>query len=244
MVGGVDTASVRRGHEDGLLPYVPAVGTASADVLLIAFKALTPDEQEEAYAKITDARVTRLAGDDSEMARQLRSLRRVADVVEGELTPELYTRARRQLIAEGEEILDINVLRRFFGSWSRAKEALGLSDVATPLKIEARFRSKRVGKVHRYRDDTLREVIERCASDLGHVPLVIEFELWRQREHELAKARGEELHLPSDSPYRRRWGSWDNALLALGFAEEEVLARLEPGRETSNVSLARFQFQP
>jgi hypothetical protein len=209
---------------------------------LIAFKALTPEEQEETYTKITDARVTRLAGEDSEMARHLRSLRRVADVVGDELTPELYTSARRQLIAEGEEIVEINALRRFFGSWSRAKEALGLADIATPLKIEARFRSKRVGKVHRYRDDTLREVVKRCAADLGHVPLVIEFELWRQREHELAKARGEELHLPSDSPYRRRWGSWDCAMVALGFSEDEVLARLEPGREASNESLARFQY--
>jgi hypothetical protein len=39
----------------------------------------------------------------------------------------------------------------------------------------------------------------RCAADLGHVPLVIELELWRQREVEPAKARGEELFLPSDS---------------------------------------------
>ena len=44
MVGGVDAASLRRGHEGGLLPYVPAVGTVPADVLLIAFNALTPDE--------------------------------------------------------------------------------------------------------------------------------------------------------------------------------------------------------
>lgn len=176
------------------------------------------------------------------MARHLRSLRRVADVVGGDLTPETYSRARRQLIAEGEEIVEINALRRFFGSWRAAKEALGLAEVDTPTKIEARFRSRRVGKVHRYRVDTLRDVLARCARDLGHVPLVIEFELWRQRELELAKARGEELHLPSDSPYRRRWGSWDNALLALGFAEEDVLARLEPGREASNVSLRRFQF--
>jgi hypothetical protein len=31
------------------------------------------------------------------------------------------------------------------------------------------------------------------------VPLVIEFELWRQRQIELAKARGEDMFLPSDS---------------------------------------------
>jgi Homing endonuclease associated repeat len=217
------------------------VGTAPADVLLIGFKALTPEEQEEAYAKITDARVTRLAGEESELGRHLRSLRRVADVAGAELTPALYTNTRRQLIAAGEEIIEFNALRRFFGSWSRAKEALGLSDVATPLQIEARFRAKRLGKVHRFREQTLREVVERCACDLGHVPLVEEFGLWRQREHELAKARGEELHLPSDSPYRRRWGTWERALLHFGFPEEEVLARLETGREAGNANLIPFQ---
>jgi len=187
-------------------------------------------------------RLARLAGEDSEMGRHLRSLRRVADVVDGDLTPETYRAARRTLLAGGEEVVEFNALLRYFGSWRRAKEAVGLAEVATPLKIEARFRSRLVGKVHRYREDTLRETLERCARDLGHVPLIIEFEHWRQRELELAKTRGEELFLPSDSPYRRRWGSWDKALLALGFAEEDVYARLEAGRQASNDSLSGFQF--
>jgi hypothetical protein len=216
--------------------------TSGTEILAISFQALSAEEQEEAFSRISDIRLTRLAGEENETAHHLRSLRRVAEVVEGELTPDRYIRARRTLVAQGEEIIEINSLRRFFGSWSRAKEAVGLSDVATPTKIEARFRSRRLGKVHRFRDEALREALQRCAADLGHVPLVVEYEYWRQREHELAKARGEELHLPSDSPYRRRWGSWDDALLALGFSESAVLARLEPGREVSNASLARFQF--
>jgi hypothetical protein len=210
---------------------------------LIAFKALTPDEQEEAYAKITDARVTRLAGDQSETARYIRSLRRVADVAGGELTPDIYRHLRRELIAAGEEVAEFNAVCRHFGSWRAAKEALGLAEVETPLKIEARFRARLIGKVHRYREETLRETLERCAADLGHAPLVIEFELWRQRELELAKARGEELFLPSDSPYRRRWGSWEAALLHFGFTPEAVAERLESGRERANDSLSRFQFR-
>jgi len=71
---------------------------------------------------------------------------------------------------------------------------------------------------------------------------VIEFELWRQREIELAKARGEDLFLPSDSPYRRRWGGWEAALRHFGFEPEEIEGRLGPGRERSNESLQRFQF--
>lgn len=116
-------ASAHHGGENA--SHSRAVETAPADIVLVAFKALGPDEQDEAYAKITDARVTRLATDESEMARHLRSLRRVAEVVDGELTPEKYSAARQVLVADGEEITEIMAIRRFFGSWSRAKEALG-----------------------------------------------------------------------------------------------------------------------
>ena len=216
--------------------------TSGAELLTVAFTALAAEEQEEAFARINDIRLTRLAGEESETALFIRSLRRVADVAGQELTPDLYKSVRRGLVADGEEVAEFNAVARHFGSWRAAKEALGLAEVTTPLKIEARFRSRLIGKVHRYREETLRETLEHCARDLGHVPLVIEFELWRQREIELAKARGEELFLPSDSPYRRRWGGWDAALLHFGFAPEEIEARLESGRERSNGSLERYQF--
>lgn len=217
--------------------------TSGSQLVAVAFGALAPEEQEEAFARISDIRLTRLAGEESETAIFIRSLRRVADVAGGELSPDLYRRVRRELVAAGEEIAEFNAVSRHFGSWRAAKEALGLSEVETPLKIEARFRSRLMGKVHRYREETLRETLERCARDLGHVPLVIEFEHWRQRELEMAKARGEELFLPSDSPYRRRWGTWEAALRHFGFEPEEIEARLEPGRERSNESLARFQYR-
>lgn len=222
--------------------YRPSVATSGSDIVTVAFAALSAEEQEEAYAKIADVRLTRLAGNESEFARHLRSLRRVADVVGGELTPDAYRVARRTLVASGEEIVEFNAISRFFGSWRQAKEALALDDVTTPRKIDARFRSRLVGKPHRYREATLKEILGRCADDLGHPPLVIEFEHWRYRELELAQAKGEELFLPSSSPYRRRWGSWDKALAALGFSAEEIEARFEPGRERSSQSLVRFQF--
>jgi hypothetical protein len=216
--------------------------TSGAELLAVAFTALAPEEQEEAFARINEIRLTRLAGEESATALFIRSLRRVADVVGDELTPDLYKSVRRELLAGGEEVVEFNAVCRHFGSWRAAKEALGLSDVTTPLKIEARFRSRLIGKVHRYREETLRETLEHCARDLGHVPLVIEFELWRQREIELAKARGEDVFLPSDSPYRRRWGGWEAALRHFGFEPDDIEARLEPGRERSSESLQRFQF--
>jgi hypothetical protein len=67
-----------------------------------------------------------------------------------------------------------------------------------------------------------------CHDSIGHVPQLAEFEHWRERELELARAKGNDaLHLPSDGPYRRRYGSWEKALLALGFTPDEVAERLE-----------------
>lgn len=180
---------------------------------------------------------------DSVFAERLRSLQRVADVTDGDVTPDSYRAARRQLIAAGEEIDELNAVIRYFGTWRATKEALGLAEVATPRLIEARFRGRLIGKPHRYRDETLLEIVRRCAAEVGHPPLVIEFEHWRYRELELAKSRGESLFLPSSSPYRRRWATWENALRAAGFSDDEVAGRLEPGRERSNESRARFQFR-
>lgn len=216
--------------------------TSGAEIVAVGFAALGADEQEEAYARITDIRLTRLAGEESETSQLIASLRRVADAAGEELTPDLYRQVRRELIARGEEVAEFNAVIRHFGSWRAAKEALGLSEVTTPAKIEARFRARLVGKVHRYREDTLGDTLRKCAADLGHVPLVIEFAHWRQREIELAKAQGIYLFLPSDSPYRRRWGSWEAALLHFGFTPEAVKERLEPGRQRSDESLARYQF--
>lgn len=69
----------------------------------------------------------------------------------------------------------------------------------------------------------------RCAEYYGHPPLVAEFDWWREREFELARARGEEheLHLPSRMPYRRRYGGWEEALLHFGFTPDEIDRRFE-----------------
>lgn len=55
-----------------------------------------------------------------------------------------------------------------------------------------------------------------------------EFEWWRDHELELARAEGNDaLHLPSPNPYRRRWGSWEAALLYFGDTPDRVAERLE-----------------
>ncbi len=129
-----------------------------------------------------------------------------------------YKQAVEELCAGGEHIESFTRVSRHFGSWRRAKEALDLSETTTARRIEARFRFRRMGKVWRYSEDVMRETLVRCAEHYGRPPLVAEFEWWRDRELELARAEGNDaLHLPSPSPYRRRWGSWEAALLHFGY---------------------------
>lgn len=220
--------------------YATGAPTSAVALLVVAFNALSAEQQEQVFQEISEFRLQRIAGEDGETARLLRSLRRVQMHVDGELSPAKYVSAYRELTANGEELAEFNQVRRHFGSWRRAKEALALAETTTPFKIEARFRARMVGKVGRYREETLRETLEQCVEALGHIPLLIDFELWRQKELELAKAQGRELFLPSDSPYRRRYGSWEKALLHFGYPEEEVKARLEPSQEKNTARLAEM----
>ena len=53
----------------------------AADVVQVIFTALSIEEQEEIYARPTELRVRRLAGEESTAARMIRSLHRVAEHV-------------------------------------------------------------------------------------------------------------------------------------------------------------------
>ncbi|MBK5233102.1 MAG: hypothetical protein JJE13_09005 [Thermoleophilia bacterium] len=110
-----------------------------------------------------------------------------------------------------------------------AREAIDITEVATPRRIQERFTKRRLGKTWRYTDKTLRETIIRAADEIGHVPQVSEFVWWRERQVELAKSKGEDLHIPSPTPYRQRFVTWEGALRNYGFSEEEILQRLERG---------------
>jgi Homing endonuclease associated repeat len=203
--------------------------TSAPDLLLVAYRALSASEQERAFDLINAARVKRLAGENSEFGRLLASLKTVADLLGEAPGIDDYKRIRRQLEAEGEVLEPSSrILKHFNGSWHLAKEALGLAEVTTTRRIEARFEArKKRGKVWRYTDARLKEVIAECVAAVGRVPQVAEFDHWRHRELELAKARGQELHLPSASPYRRRWSNWEGALRFFGYSEAEIAGRLE-----------------
>jgi len=203
---------------------------SGADVVVAGFALLTPADQEEAYARIVDVRLTRLVDADGDTGAFLRALRRAADLSAGELTREAYQRVRLELAKDGEELPEFSRVVRHFGSWARAKEALGLGDGTTVQKIEARFRSRRLGRPQ-FSADELADALRRCVAEYGRVPLLSEYEEWRLKELALMRARGEIARCPSSACYRRRHKSWEKALLAHGCSPDAVYVRLEPSPE-------------
>lgn len=216
--------------------------TNATDIVLAAYNALSEEERDEAFERIRERRVLAAAGEEPDAARFVRSLRRVAEYVghpdETDLSVGVYKQASAELIAAGEDIETFGRIYGHYGSWPRAREALELSETNTVRRIEARFRYRKVGKVWRYSEPMMRDALVRCIAhcatlekrDTPRGVSVAEFEHWRDRELELAQARGDDdFHLPSSSPYRRRWKSWEASLLHFGYTPEQVAARLERG---------------
>lgn len=217
----------------------PTGATSAADALLILFEALAPDERREAFRRLSLAHARHEAGDETDTERMLRSLERVGEIA-GRMPPKItdYREIAPQLVARGEDIVPFGILYRHFDrSWPRVEAACGLIEATTPKRIEARMLARRLGKVWRYTEHQLGDALEACsayyAAKTGlpaggrYAPLVSEFEHWRDRELELARARGDmDHHLPSASPYRRRYDDWENALVHFGFTPDQLAERL------------------
>jgi Homing endonuclease associated repeat len=196
--------------------------TTGAQLVAMAFSTLAAEEQEDAFERINDIRLGRLAGDESATAQLLLDLIRVRELMGHVPTVDEYRQAYRELKdSDAGQIAEVNRLLRHFGSWRRAIEALGLSEVTTVRRIDARFRSRRLGKVWKYTEETLRDTLAQAVEHYGRPMTVAEFDWWRERQFQLAKAEGKDgLHLASATPYRKRWGGWEGALRHFGYDPE------------------------
>ncbi len=212
--------------------------SSGADALLVLYEALPPGEQDEAYERIYEARLRQQKVAETELAKYVQSLRRVAEVLGREPGVDDYKAISRVLIKEGEDVQPFGRLYKFFDwSWPRAREALQLSGETSTRAIEARFRHRRLAKVVSYSEDVLRDTLARAVEHYGRPPTSEEFSWWRDRQLELARAQGEDhVHLPVDSVYRRRWKGWEAALLHYGYTPEEVARRLEQQGQVLNRS--------
>ncbi|HEX3519189.1 MAG TPA: hypothetical protein VHT29_09170 [Solirubrobacteraceae bacterium] len=203
--------------------------TTGADALLVLYEILSPEEQEEVFQRIGKKRLQEQGYAETELAKYIRSLRRVAEAIGHVPGVEEYKNVSRVLLSEGESVEPFSRLYAYFGkSWARAQEALELSGETTTKAIEARFQHRRIGKPVRYSEDALRDALARAVQHFGRPPNTAEYSWWRLRQLELARAQGEKhAALPTDGPYRHRWKSWEAALLHFGYTPDEVAHRLE-----------------
>jgi hypothetical protein len=203
---------------------------SAVQLIGIGFAALSEVEQEAAFAELAEFRLRRIASQATHAESIVSSLAQAALLAGGQPTVADYKAAVLHLEQEGVALVPVSQVIRHYGSWESAKEALRLSVTLSAGAIDARFRRRRLGKVWRYTETTLRETLARCVAHYGHVPQVAEFAWWRERELQLAGRQGNDaLHLPSATPYRRRYGTWEEALLHFGYTPDQVAERLERG---------------
>jgi hypothetical protein len=123
----------------------------------------------------------------------------------------------------------LDVLLVMFELAEPAEQDEVLTALGVPLSAADEHDPESVGKVHRYRDDTLLEALRRCGRELGVPPTVAAYEHWRISKPE---------RLPSSSPFMR-FGGWRRALARAGFSADAIAAHLDEGRERSRESLRR-----
>jgi hypothetical protein len=80
------------------------MATTAIDLLAIAFSALSADEQEEAFERLSEQRLQHVAETDSMTGRCLRSLLRVQEHVGRVPSIEDHRRSYRLLTDAGEEL--------------------------------------------------------------------------------------------------------------------------------------------
>jgi hypothetical protein len=204
-----------------------AAPTSGADALLALYDALPVVEREVAYERISEKRLLAQQAEETELARHLRSLSRVAEVIGH--TPDVreYRLVSKTLRANGEDVQSFARVFKFFRSWPQAREALELSSGGSTRAVEARLRNRKLGRIVRYPDDVLRDTLRRAVEHYKRPPSTAEFAWWRERQIELGRAQGDpHPNIPSENVYRRRWKTWEGALLDNGYTSDEVALRL------------------
>jgi hypothetical protein len=130
-----------------------------------------------------------------------------------------------------------------FRALSETEQELVLKHLAAPATDTATSPpTSRRRKMHRYPETALADALAACVTELGVIPFVEEFAAWRKSKLAQAVDAGTKLELPTESPYRRRYGRWEAALEHFGYDMIAYQARLDGSRRRSNAGLERFQF--
>lgn len=167
--------------------------TRGVDLILVSFQALGQEEQAESLQLMHEHHLQLVVEQEGEEAQLIQSLKRAAEHTGADpLGVNDYRRAAKELRKQEEELSPLSRQVRRWGSWRQAREALQLSGYSAARAIVARFAKGRLDKIWRYTEASLAGAMARCVADLGHVPQVAEYEHWRARELELARAQGDD----------------------------------------------------
>jgi hypothetical protein len=203
--------------------------TGAVDALVVACKALNAEEQDDLYNRLGELRLQRMVSAETELGKYLRSMKRAAK--HAGCKPEALTVTQyRAAIRDGVELEPLSRLLKFLGSWKQAQEAFELAKDNSLRAVEARLAKRQLRtKVWRYSKEALRSFMAEAVDHYGRVPMASELDDYRERRIELARAQGQDPHLPASGAYRRRWGTYEKACLALGYTPDQVAERLERG---------------
>jgi hypothetical protein len=102
--------------------------TSGPELIEIAYRALTEDEQEYAYCLVSRARVEVFSREERTAQSMLHSMRVAA--LEFRRKPKLreYQELRQHLVTLGVKLEPAEAIREHFGSWRQACEALELRE--------------------------------------------------------------------------------------------------------------------
>lgn len=127
-----------------------------------------------------------------------------------------------------DDIPSLSTIVKHFGSWPHAMRACGYAGVTLPSRI-ARRRDYKPKRIAKYPHERLIECLVACASELGRIPTIRDYRIWREEAVRRAKATGYPNDIPSWRTYCDRFGGWPKALEAAGFsaATEDKVAHWE-----------------
>jgi hypothetical protein len=151
-------------------------------------------------------------------ARFIGALRSVAEVVGHPPSTTEYVDEYDRRRALGDAGLpSISAILKHFDGWIYALAGAGLAPEVPPKGIQRRRQYKR-RVVHRYSEHRLAEALQACARDIGRIPMVRDYCVWRE---DLLSGRPGKRPAMSDIPHYRtlyeRFGSWSAALDAAGL---------------------------
>lgn len=220
----------------------PNVATTAQDVVIAGFLALDDDERAVTFSRIRDLWRERLASESLDEHRFLRSLTLVANANGGRMpTVQEYQHVEAELSDKGVQVEPFRRVYRHYGNWPNARAAFEMSGDSTAEMVEYHFRRRRLGKTSRYSEKTLVETMASAVEHWGRPPTVAEYSWWRKKQLAIEQSTGAtspDRAIPNHLVYTSRWNSWEAALEACGYTQEQIASRMEgkaPPQNTATV---------